>query len=152
MLISLWLWATLSFFWGSTYQLINQFYNLQVYVVNFDTTSNAFLPGPIQTEVNYQNSLGWDVAHVTWVMRDPSNYPNGLADVQNEVLTQQCWATVVINANATSAWTSALAAGDSSYDPTGAIGIYVQSARFYQVILNYLEPIVGVLLPSCGSN
>ena len=93
-------------------------------------------------QANYENSLSDSVPHMSWVIRDASLYPNGLSDVENEVITQQCWAAVVINANATSAWTAALAAGDASYDPTGAIGIYVQSARFYQVVLNYVEAIV----------
>lgn len=90
-----------------------------------------------------QASLPSSTTHLGWSIRDTSDYPNGLEDVRNNVLSQRSWATVVINSNATTAWRNAINNGDSSYDPNGAITIYIQTARFYQVSLLYIEAIVG---------
>ena len=93
-------------------------------------------------QAQYEASLPSSIPHLGWEIHAASEYPNGLADVQHSIFAQKCWAAVVINANATSAWTAALADGDTSYDPTGAIGIYYASARFYQVTLLYIESLV----------
>lgn len=119
------------------------FVNLTVNLIPFDTDTNSFLVGPIINQANYENSEPRSIPHFTWVIKSPSDYPNGLADVRRDILTQKAWAAVVINANATSAWQAALATGDSSYDPTGAIGVYFASARFYQVVLLYVEAVVS---------
>ena len=97
---------------------------------------------------NTQNSLPIETPHFTYIIREASDYPNGLEDVRREVLGQECWAAVVINANATTAWRNALETGDAGYNPNGAIGIYFQSARFYQVVLLYIQQTVSrVSLP-----
>ncbi len=77
------------------------------------------------------------------MIRDPSAYPNGLEDVRNSVVTGECWGAIVVNANATSAWRSAVESGDGTYDPQGSIGIFYSGAKFYQIILLYLVPLVG---------
>jgi hypothetical protein len=141
--ITLWLWACLSFFWGSTYKLTSGISNLNVRFVTFDTDSSALLNDPITQQANYLASLPSSVTHLGWEVRSASNYPNGLADVQREVLHQECWAFVVVNANATSAWRTAVRNGDGSYDPNGAIGIYYMGARFYQVQYLYTESLVS---------
>ncbi|KAI9634655.1 uncharacterized protein MKK02DRAFT_37535 [Dioszegia hungarica] len=140
--ITLWLWACLSFFWGSTYKLTSGISNLNVRFVTFDTDSSALLNAPITQQANYLASLPSSVTHLGWEVRSASNYPNGLADVQREVLQQECWAFVVVNANATSAWRAAVRNGDGSYDPNGAIGIYYMGARFYQVQYLYTESLI----------
>jgi hypothetical protein len=94
---------------------------------------------------NTQYGLPATTVHLGWRVKDASYYPNGLGDVRQDVLQQGCWAAVVVNANATSAWRTALENGDSSYDPTGAITIYLQSARFYQVVLLYIVQLVSDL-------
>ncbi len=104
--------------------------------------------GPaIINEANTQAALSSATPHLGWQVKSASDYPNGIPDVENDVLGQGCWGAVVINANATSAYLDALENGDSSYDPKGAIGIYMASARFYQVTLLYLEPLVRRLRP-----
>ena len=146
--ITLWLWTWLPLFWGSTYKLQNYFHKLSVNYVTFDTDPNSFLNNPMLQEAQYQAALSDSIPHLGWVVRNASEYPNGLADVRQEIYSQKAWATVVVNANATSAWQAALANGDSSYDPTGAVGVYFASARFYQVTLLYLQPLVrGPLVP-----
>jgi hypothetical protein len=97
-----------------------------------------------------QNFLPVTTPHFTWIIRDASDYPNGLEDVRHEVLGQECWAAVVINANATTAWRTAIENGDTSYSPDGAIGIYFQSARFYQVVLLYIQQTVGDTILEIG--
>lgn len=141
--ITLWLWICLLIFWGSNYMLEPNFVNLTVNLIPFDTDAESFLVGPIVNQANYQNSEPRSSAHFTWVIKSPNDYPNGLEDVRRDIMGQKAWAAVVINANATSAWRTALANGDASYDPTGAIGVYYASARFYQVTLLYIESIVS---------
>lgn len=91
---------------------------------------------------NTQNSLPVETPHFTYIIKQASDYPNGLEDVEREVLGQECWASVVVNSNATSAWEEAVRNGDGGYSPNGAVGIYFQSARFYQVELLYLQQTV----------
>jgi hypothetical protein len=91
-----------------------------------------------------QNSLPIEMPHFTYIIRSASDYPNGLEDVEREVLGQECWAAVVVNANATTAWRTALENGNADYAPNGAIGIYFQSARFYQVVLLYIQQTVSI--------
>ena len=148
-LITVWLWICLPIFWGSTYLLTEHFPNLAIHLVTFDTASNSYLNGPMTEMAKMQASLPKQQTHLGWSVRDTSDYPNGLDDVEANVLSQRSWATVVVNANATSAWTQAVQNGDASYDPTGAITVYLQSARFYQVTLLYIEQLVsGTLVRS----
>ncbi len=141
--ITLWLWVCLSIFWGSTYKLETYFSRLTVHYVTFDTDPNSFLNAPMLNEVQYEAALPRSIPHLGWEVHDASEYPNGLEDVKQEVYSQKCWGAVVINANATSAWRAALANGDATYDPTGSIGLYFASARFYQVTLLYIEAFVS---------
>lgn len=116
------------------------FHALEVHLVSFDQDSGSFLNYPMaqmaREQATMETSLGWSV-------RPSSDYPNGLQDVENNVLSQKCWVTVVINANATSAWREAVTSGDGNYDPTGAVTVYFQTARFYQVTLLYIEALVS---------
>lgn len=137
------MWACLSLFWGSTYHLETNFHRLTVHLVPLDTDPDSFLVPPMINMAEMQNSLPVETPHFTYIIRQASDYPNGLQDVEREVVGQECWAAVVINANATTAWRNALENGDSTYSPTGAIGIYFQSARFYQVVLLYIQQTVS---------
>jgi hypothetical protein len=137
------MWACLSLFWGSTYHLQTNFHRLTVNLVPLDTDPDSFLVGPMIQMAQTQNSLPIESPHFTYIIKQASDYPNGLKDVRREVLTQKCWAAVVINANATTAWREAIENGNEDYSPSGAIGIYFQSARFYQVVLLYVQQTVG---------
>jgi hypothetical protein len=139
------MWACLSLFWGSTYHLQTNFHRLTVHLVPLDNDANSFLNQPFINMAQEQNSLT-TTPHFTYVIRSASDYPNGLEDVRREVLGQECWAAVVVNANATSAWRTAIESGDASYSPNGAVGIYFQSARFYQVVLLYVQQTVRTYL------
>nr|XP_031862594.1 uncharacterized protein CI109_002092 [Kwoniella shandongensis]KAA5529666.1 hypothetical protein CI109_002092 [Kwoniella shandongensis] len=141
--ITFWLWICLSIFWGSNYRLTSFLPSLTVNLIPLDTPSgDSYLNGPMIQQANYLTSLPSSIVHLKWVVKDPADYPNGLQDVRDSIVAQDAWAAVVINANASSAWTNALQNGDANYDPTGAIGIYFSSARFYQVVLLYIEAII----------
>ncbi|WRT70773.1 uncharacterized protein IL334_007772 [Kwoniella shivajii] len=142
--ITLWLWACLSIFWGSTYRLTSFLPSLTVHVIPFDTpSSTSYLNQPMIQQFEYVANEPSSVVHLGYQIKDPANYPNGLDDVRRSVIAQECWAAIVINANASSAWTNALNNGDASYDPSGAIGIYYSSARFYQVVLLYFDALIS---------
>ncbi|WVQ63400.1 uncharacterized protein L199_001553 [Kwoniella botswanensis] len=141
--ITIWLWICLSIFWGSTYRLTSFLPSLTVHVIPFDTpSSTSFLNGPITQQMTYVANEPPSVVHLGYEIKDPSNYPNGLEDVRRSIVAQECWAAIVVNANASSGWTDALQNGDASYDPTGAIGIYYSGARFYQVVLLYFDSLI----------
>lgn len=141
--ITIWLWGCLSFFWGSTYTLETHLPNLSAWYIDFDEDAASFLGPAIANEVATQKSLPSSMTHLGWETRPASQFPNGLADVRNAIAGQKCWVAVVVNANATTAWRNAITTGDSTYDPTGAIGVYYESARFYQVILLYFPALVS---------
>lgn len=144
-LLTIWLWGCLSIFWGSVYKLTTGLPAINVYFVTFDNDANALLNQPITEQANYLANLPASMPHLGWQVRQASDYPNGLEDVRQEVLHQKSWATVVVNANATSAWRNAIRNGDANYDPNGAIGIYYMGARFYQVQYLYTEALVSYL-------
>ncbi|WVW80760.1 hypothetical protein I302_102746 [Kwoniella bestiolae CBS 10118] len=143
-IITLWLWVCLSIFWGSTYRLTSFLPSLTVHVIPFDTpSSTSYLNGPMTQQMTYVANEPPSIVHLGYEIKDPANYPNGLEDVRRSVLAQECWAAIVVNANASTAWTEALQNGDATYDPTGSIGIYYMGARFYQVVLLYFDSLIS---------
>ncbi|KAK4689248.1 hypothetical protein P7C73_g850, partial [Tremellales sp. Uapishka_1] len=142
--ITIWMWVCLPIFFGSTYTLESYFPNMTVHLINFDTTTGASsVLGPAMVDMaNMQMTLPRSSTHLGWQLRPASQYPNGLDSVRQDILSQASWACVTVNANATSAYLTALENGDASYNPTGAISIWFQSARFYQITLLYIQPLL----------
>lgn len=140
--ITCWLWVCLSIFWGSTYKLEANLKNLRVDFVTFDNDAGSVLNAPMRQAVEQQQQLGSSAPHLGWNIRNADAYPDGLESVRNDIIGQECWVTVVINANATSAWRTALQQGNANYDPSGAVRVYYASARFYQVTLLYVNAMV----------
>lgn len=64
--------------------------------------------------------------------------------IENSIVNEGAWAAVVINSNATSSFLASL--NDSSPYSPNSISIVVASARFYQVILEFILPFLSQLL------
>ncbi|KPV77517.1 uncharacterized protein RHOBADRAFT_51361 [Rhodotorula graminis WP1] len=139
------IWGLLSLFWGSTYQLESYFPSVKVYVYDFDSvaTPNAVL-GP--AVVRYLQSTLSSPVHLGIIVRDPAG--KTFDDVASEIVGEKAWGAVVINANATSNFEAAMAGTggllDGQWAPKGAISLVVAGARWYQVVLEYLLPYLGM--------
>lgn len=154
-LITLLLWLALPIFWGSTYLLLPFLSRLTIYVVDFDTqaSGNAAIVGPaFRAMASNSNAMPSSEAHLGYVIRDAASYPNGIYDAMHEVEVQKCWGTIVINANATTAWRDAVENGVATYDPQGSVALLYQGARFYSIILLYLVPFVSLIRQSMGES
>lgn len=66
------------------------------------------------------------------------------AMIENSIVNEGAWAAVVINSNATTSFLDSLN-NSAPYSPN-SISIVVASARFYQVILEYILPFLSQIL------
>ncbi len=126
--------------------LLQNLKNLNINFVDFDSAASpdTAILGPAFTNVvqNIITTTPASEARLGYVVRDPADFPNGLEDVRHSVYTGECWGAVVVNANATSAWREAASSG-GSYDPQGSIALLFSGARFFQIIILYVLPLVG---------
>lgn len=124
------LWICLPIFWGSTLLLEYYFYRLNIQVVDFDSAASGAgaLVGPplVQSLLQHNLSSG---PHLTYFNISPSEFPGGPDQVMESVGHNFAWGAVVIYPNATTAWRNAIETGNSSYDPTGCVGIYFSAAH-----------------------
>ncbi|KAI5449661.1 hypothetical protein NCC49_004122 [Naganishia albida] len=145
-MITVALWIALPIFWGSLYLTLQYLSNLTIYLVDLDTAASgsSAIVGPafraMASNSNAMSTKYISTAHLGYVIRDAADYPRGVYDAMDEVTNKDCWGAIVVNANATSAWRAAVESGDASYDPSGAVGVFYQGARYYQIILLYLAP------------
>lgn len=137
------LWATLPIFWGSTLLLENYFYRLDVHVVDFDSVASGAdaIAGPYIAS-SLQAVAAASGPHLNYQVVDPSIYPGGPSQVMEAVKHSGPWAAVVIFNNATSSYRNAITTGDAAYDPSGTVGIYYSGARFYQIVLLFIVPLL----------
>ncbi|KAH9885930.1 MNNG and nitrosoguanidine resistance protein [Xylariomycetidae sp. FL2044] len=138
--------AVLSLYWGALYEVEANLSNLTVHVVDFDGKVSPYddsattpLVGPAVTSLAQQladapePSLGYTIV-------PPARYGNDPMAVRRAVYEGEAWAAVVVNANATALLRAAVAQGNASYDPTGAVQIILLSARQESTVYNYVLP------------
>lgn len=129
-MVTIVLWICLPIFWGSTLLLEHYFYKLNIQVVDFDSAASgadAVVGPPLLQQLLQINQQSGP--HLTYYNTSPSNFPNGPQDVMQSVGHNEAWGAIVIFANATTAWRNAIETGNSSYDPTGSVGIYYSGAH-----------------------
>ncbi|KAK4701153.1 hypothetical protein P7C70_g5087, partial [Phenoliferia sp. Uapishka_3] len=136
-------WILIPVFWGSNYRLEYYFYRIAVDVYDFDSASNPTpLLGPT-VAAGLKASMAAP-AHFTFRFLNTTGVT--IEQIEHGIVNEHAWAAVIINSNATSAWQAAVQGSVSTYDPNGAISVVVASARFYQVILEYLLPFLATIL------
>lgn len=139
--------AVLSIYWGLFYQMENRLKHLRVFVVDFDGQppyDNGVTPfvGPTITRMTQQllNSnkptLGFDIL-------TPAHFHDDTWEVRQAVYDFGAWAAIIINPNATAMLYSAIASGNTSYDPTGACQLVYQDARDDTNWNSFMLPILG---------
>jgi hypothetical protein len=119
-----------------TYLLEHYFPNIKVYVYDFDSTASASpLLGPVVSQ-SLLATVG-KRPYLSFIAR--STEGKSFADIAHEVIEERVWASVVINANATTAFQAATAGTGGliggMWSPEGAISVVVSSSRWYQVVL-----------------
>lgn len=137
------LWLVLPLFWGSTLLLERYFPRLHVHVVDFDSQASgtSAIAGPYVTAALRQVSMQ-PGPHLTYDIVDPAMYPGGPQEVMTAVAKSGPWGAVVINSNATSAWRNAVTTGNGGYEASGSVGLFYSGARFYQIVLLYVVPLM----------
>lgn len=111
------------------------------YVYDFDSvaTRDAAL-GP--SVVQYLLSTLSSPTHLDVIVRDPAG--KTFEDVSREIVGEKAWGAVVVNANATSNFRSAMAGTggliDGEWAPSGAISLVVAGARWCECSLRLLHP------------
>ena len=125
--------GVLSLYWAVFYRIENRLEHLLVYVVDFDgiapyDTGITPLVGPTIVRLTEQmvNSRQPTLGFGTWLPQDFNNDP---LQVRQAVYNWDAWAAIVVNPNATSMLYSAIATGNTSYDPLGACQLVYQDAR-----------------------
>lgn len=118
---------------------------LTIAVVDFESPvigSQAILgPALVRTAME-TNKLPSSVPHLGFDILPASDFPNGPSQVFEHVGHSHHWGAMVVYPNSTSTWRAALENGDASYDPTGCMGLLYSGARFYQITLLYLVPLL----------
>jgi hypothetical protein len=67
--------------------------------------------------------------NLDWRVVEPRNFPNGQADMENQIVDERAWAAVVVSSGATQRLQNAISARDSSYNGSSAVTAYSAEAR-----------------------
>ncbi|BFZ62309.1 hypothetical protein YB2330_003400 [Saitoella coloradoensis] len=139
------MWCCLSIFWGSTWLLETYLFRLPIWIVDFDTETSG--ESAIASAVT-STALGTlsEHAHLERGVVPASRFPHYGQDVAWSTVNEENWGAVIINPNATRRWRESLASGDSSYDPMDAITVYYNEVRFFQVVDEFVVPLIYQIL------
>jgi hypothetical protein len=136
--------AVLSIYWGVLFNVDDNLNSIIVFVVDFETGPDA-LVGPLVTGMTESIVQENKMAHLGFITIPPSAYDNDHMAVREAIYEEEAWAAIVINSNATSLLREAVAIGNSSYDPTGAIQLIYLEARDQDSYYEYIYPNMQML-------
>ena len=148
--------AVLSLYWGVFFNVEQRLQNLHVYVVDFDgvspydTTGHAPFVGPAVTKM-VEEMAGNGMPTLGWKIRPASEFNNDTLQVRQAVYNLDAWAAIVINPNATAMLYSAVANGNTSYDPLGACQLVYQDARDDTNWYDFMLPILSQFMTQAQS-
>lgn len=123
----------LSIYWGVFSHADQNLSSLVVYVVDFDGVApyesgpEPFV-GPAIVRLT-QQMVNSGKPHLGYVSPPASGFNNDPMQVRQAVYDWDAWAAIIINPNATAMLYSAIATGNTSYDPLGACQLVYQDAR-----------------------
>ncbi|KAI2616345.1 MNNG and nitrosoguanidine resistance protein [Hypoxylon sp. NC1633] len=150
LILSVFIIMVLSLYWAVLFHVNQNLKSITVHVVDFDGQMAPYdnvtpLVGPAVTAVVQQmlDSPKQGILGYTFV--PPQQYGYDPIAVREAVYDWHAWAAIIINANATALLQEAVATGNSSYDPTGAVQFIIQSARQESTYSNYLVPQLEVI-------
>ncbi|KAI1417952.1 MNNG and nitrosoguanidine resistance protein [Hypoxylon sp. FL1857] len=136
--------GVLSLYWAVLFHTDKNLHNLKVHIVDFDGQVAPYdsvtpLVGPAITSAvrrlvsSRAHTLGFTIV-------PPGRYDFDPIAVRQAVYDWHCWAAIIVNSNATYLLQQAVATGNSSYDPTGAVQFILLSARQETNYYNYIIP------------
>ena len=121
--------------------------NLVVYVVDFDgqaASPDAATPlvGPTIVEIAQAMMQDTETPSLGYTIMPPSEYDNDPVAVRQAVYDWECFAAVIVGADATGSLERAARAGNASWDPAGLGGVQliIQTARQESTYSNYVIP------------
>ncbi|KAL1597911.1 hypothetical protein SLS60_008399 [Paraconiothyrium brasiliense] len=146
--------AVLSIYWGVFFDVEQRLHHLRVFVVDFDGqtpyNTNPSLVGPTITRMTQQMldsgepTLGFDI-------RSPSEFDSDPLQVRQAIYNFDAWAAIIINPNATALLYSAIATGNTSYDPLGACQLVYQDSRDDTNWYDFMLPIISTYMTQAQS-
>lgn len=148
--------AVLSIYWGVFFDVQQRLDHLSVYVVDFDgvapydTPGNTPFVGPTITKL-VQQTLSSGMPTLGWDIRSASEFSNDPLQVRQVVYDFDAWAAIIINPNATALLYSAIANGNTSYDPLGACQLVFQDARDDTNWYDFMLPIISPFMTQAQS-
>lgn len=148
--------SILSLYWGVLFKVDQNLRSLIIYVVDFDAQVAPYnnvepIVGPAVTQMTDQlmNSPSPSLGYTTV---SASQFDNDPLQVREAVYTWDCWAAIIINPNATSLLQAAVETGNSSYDPTGAVQIVIQTARDSTTFQSNISPYLDKFIEEFGAS
>lgn len=148
--------GVLSLYWAVFFKVENRLSHLLVYVVDmdgvapFDNTGNAPFVGPTITRL-VQQQLSSGMPTLGWGIRLASDFNNDPIAVRQAVYDFDAWAAIIINPNATALLYSAIANGNTSYDPAGACQLVFQDSRDETNWFDFMLPIISQFMTEAQS-
>jgi hypothetical protein len=142
LLLATFILAVLSIYWGVLYGLEGKLSRLTVAVVSFDGQgfgdTNPIIGDAVTQAAEQQAMLTYGV--LGYRVEDPAEYDNDPMGVRLAVYNEHAWAAIIVNANASYLLQEAVARGNETYDPTGAIQVVFVQARDETTTSNYILP------------
>ncbi|WRT64817.1 uncharacterized protein IL334_001753 [Kwoniella shivajii] len=123
------MWLTLPFYWGSLWKANHYTDKLTVRVIDQD---GGAIGSTVSQFLLAQKNLRYFVT-------SPSEFPT-VTSLEDDIVNEGAWAAIVIEAGASTALAQARSIGDSTYNPSSAIGVYYSQARSETAVGSYLLP------------
>lgn len=145
LILSTFILAVLSIYWGVLFRVEENLSSLVVWVVDFDSQVSPYssvtpIVGPqivsaAEALVAPSGQLGWTSLPASTFNYDPMA-------VRQAIYDEKAWAAVIINANATALLQDAVQNGNSSYDPKGSAQVIYVEARDDTTVDTYMLPLI----------
>ncbi|KAJ7138228.1 hypothetical protein C8R44DRAFT_341919 [Mycena epipterygia] len=119
--LSVVIFAVFSIYWGSVWSTPH--HTLPGWIVDFDGGAvGQAVSGALAGATPGTNGIAWQVV-------SPSQFPDGIAQLENAIVQEKAWYAVAINAGASANLTAAVSTVDSSYNSSMAITFIGSEAR-----------------------
>ncbi|KAI1869020.1 uncharacterized protein JN550_006007 [Neoarthrinium moseri] len=137
--------AVLALYWAVLFSVQDNMRSLTVQVVDFDGQVAPYenvepLIGPMITRLAQQTVDKIEEPSLGYTVVPPADFDYDPIAVRQSVYDYHSYAAIIINPNATALLTEAIASGNTTYDPTGAIQMILLSARQETTYSNYIVP------------
>ncbi|KAK2028782.1 MNNG and nitrosoguanidine resistance protein [Colletotrichum zoysiae] len=134
----------LCLYWGIVFRINENLPSLVCFVVDFDGQVAPYdniepLVGPMVTNLANE-TLRSPIPSIGYQIRTAREFGFDPLKVREAVYHFEAWSAVIVNPNATALLREAVAIGNSSYDPTGAVQVITISGRDSFMTYSYILP------------